>query len=482
MATPHVAAVAALVWSHNKECTSDQIRAILSATATHMNGQDSCDQYFGYGMVQAKAAIDALINYGCDAGSPSVLLPGDDKYFSGCQTIPPLRAAPTSAPSFPPTPVPCDKGHASLDLTLTTDIWGGETSWELLDANGNSKHKVPAGTLPSEQTRNDALDVCACQNYTFTIKDTWGDGICCLYGNGSYELKYNGQVLALGGEFGAEESTSFTVDAGGLCISESPTPAPSKDPTPSPTSNPTSGPTSIPPSLLSLPTYLSSNPYNAYGIQGYFFDSTAGPNDAVAIESITFYAMGEGLFNLYTKQPDSISDGTTFGGGEDAWDLLTSTPLLGRGRYQASFEPPLYIPAGQSRPFHLYNPSGLAGSRTPGDAWYGQGQYPPFVSDNRLTVSHNFAVPYLFQNSFYGGYNLNGASVTYTTSAVHTDHSQVITRVEMLESSAMGMGEDVPASPPAFHEEDNVCKPKDAFCTNSSECCSGNCHGNEKCE
>ena len=30
--------------------------------------------------------------------------------------------------------------------------------------------------------------------YSFVISDTYGDGICCSYGNGSYSVTYNGTV------------------------------------------------------------------------------------------------------------------------------------------------------------------------------------------------------------------------------------------------------------------------------------------------
>ena len=52
-------------------------------------------------------------------------------------------------------------------------------------------------------------------NVTFTIYDAWGDGICCHHGLGSYAVAGDNQVYASGGDFGAQESTSFIVDGGG---------------------------------------------------------------------------------------------------------------------------------------------------------------------------------------------------------------------------------------------------------------------------
>ena len=47
--------------------------------------------------------------------------------------------------------------------------------------------------------------------YTFIILDTFGDGICCGFGAGSYSLAVNGVDVATGGEFTSFEVTNFGV-------------------------------------------------------------------------------------------------------------------------------------------------------------------------------------------------------------------------------------------------------------------------------
>ncbi len=64
MASPHVAGVAALVWSHYPQCTNAQIRSALAATAEDL-GTEGRDTSYGFGLVQAKAAVDYLAQYGC---------------------------------------------------------------------------------------------------------------------------------------------------------------------------------------------------------------------------------------------------------------------------------------------------------------------------------------------------------------------------------------------------------------------------------
>jgi subtilisin family serine protease len=64
MATPHVSAVAALVWSYFPTCTGSQIRTSLNNSALDL-GTAGRDTKYGYGLVQAKAAYDRIKSLGC---------------------------------------------------------------------------------------------------------------------------------------------------------------------------------------------------------------------------------------------------------------------------------------------------------------------------------------------------------------------------------------------------------------------------------
>ncbi|WP_330997678.1 S8 family serine peptidase [Psychrosphaera haliotis] len=59
MATPHVAAAAALAWSNNISCTASEVRNALKATAIDLETAGRDDKT-GYGLVQTKAASDYL--------------------------------------------------------------------------------------------------------------------------------------------------------------------------------------------------------------------------------------------------------------------------------------------------------------------------------------------------------------------------------------------------------------------------------------
>ena len=64
MATPHVSAVAALVWSYHLSCTAAQIRSTLTKSAEDL-GAAGRDTKFGFGLVRARAAYDRIVALGC---------------------------------------------------------------------------------------------------------------------------------------------------------------------------------------------------------------------------------------------------------------------------------------------------------------------------------------------------------------------------------------------------------------------------------
>jgi serine protease len=79
MASPHVAGVAAIVWSHDATWSNQQIRDALAATAEDL-GPDGRDNAYGYGLIKAKAALDSLTGGGGGGGGeepPPPPPPGD---------------------------------------------------------------------------------------------------------------------------------------------------------------------------------------------------------------------------------------------------------------------------------------------------------------------------------------------------------------------------------------------------------------------
>ena len=99
-----------------------------------------------------------------------------------------------------------------LIIDITFDQYAEETSWELYDLNG------PAPVLVDSGDGYDDLDSTSIQvrsciesgNFGFVIYDAYSDGICCAFGQGSYTLTLNGQQIATGGQFGANDVVTFS--------------------------------------------------------------------------------------------------------------------------------------------------------------------------------------------------------------------------------------------------------------------------------
>ncbi|NSW53183.1 MAG: S8 family serine peptidase [Anaerolineae bacterium] len=89
MATPHASAVAALVWSANPSWTNAQIREALTASALDL-GAAGRDVAYGYGLVQAKAALDFLGYGGTPVNTPptvTISSPANGSSFTQGDTI-----------------------------------------------------------------------------------------------------------------------------------------------------------------------------------------------------------------------------------------------------------------------------------------------------------------------------------------------------------------------------------------------------------
>jgi len=114
-----------------------------------------------------------------------------------------------------------------LEVDVKTDNYPQETSWQLVDTcTGTTVQSKAAGSYPSQGTQYSDNWCLAEAQYQFTINDTWGDGICCGYGEGAYSVVWDGATQVSGGSFGSSQTTTF-----GSCSQAPPTPPPTPSPT-----------------------------------------------------------------------------------------------------------------------------------------------------------------------------------------------------------------------------------------------------------
>ncbi|ALU45543.1 S8 family serine peptidase [Pseudoalteromonas rubra] len=149
MATPHVSGVAALVWSNFPQCSADQIRSALNATAKD-KGSAGRDNYYGHGIVQAKAAYDYLVNTGC--GGPVLVA------------------------DFSATP-------NGLSVQFSNKSSAGTYSWSFGDGNSSTQTSpshtyAQAGTYSVTLTVKGANNKTASKSMDVVVKDGSNGGGC----------------------------------------------------------------------------------------------------------------------------------------------------------------------------------------------------------------------------------------------------------------------------------------------------------------
>ncbi|MEL6141401.1 MAG: T9SS type A sorting domain-containing protein, partial [Bacteroidota bacterium] len=110
-------------------------------------------------------------------------------------------------PDCPACPQGCNANE--VVITILLDNYPEETSWDIQNGSGNVL--ASGGTYGSQPDGSTVTEIACLADgcYTFTIYDSFGDGICCAYGIGNYSVTSNGTVLAAGAAFRNLESTDF---------------------------------------------------------------------------------------------------------------------------------------------------------------------------------------------------------------------------------------------------------------------------------
>jgi hypothetical protein len=114
---------------------------------------------------------------------------------------------------------------SNITIKITLDGYGGETSWTLKNSAGTTVAQNPAYTSLNNTSTNPQADInLTLPNdcYTFQVNDSYGDGMCCGYGNGSYAVWADGVLIPgmTGSQFTSADTKKFNVNAAATAVEE----------------------------------------------------------------------------------------------------------------------------------------------------------------------------------------------------------------------------------------------------------------------
>lgn len=145
--------------------------------------------------------------------------------------VPTLSLAPSSLPTLAPTYI------VPITVQIQLDDYPTDTGW-ILECDAVEIANVVEGSYDITRNIIETFMVPGEAKCVFKITDTNGDGICCDFSQGFYQVHFgdsNGDILLAGGKFQAAEVVSFT--AGAPAPSLSPIPTASLTPSTSPSSS-----------------------------------------------------------------------------------------------------------------------------------------------------------------------------------------------------------------------------------------------------
>lgn len=97
----------------------------------------------------------------------------------------------------------CERNEIEFKVELVLDKWPSETSWTLENVCNSTTKVVVEGNA-------EGAKLCIKPGeYKFTMKDSFGDGMCCKQGQGEYKVYYNGSLVSQGGGFKHKEESYF---------------------------------------------------------------------------------------------------------------------------------------------------------------------------------------------------------------------------------------------------------------------------------
>lgn len=96
-------------------------------------------------------------------------------------------------------------------MTIQPDNYGSETTWEVRNGAGSVIASGGPYTDGNTTPVNANVTINANDCFTVTVFDSYGDGMCCAYGQGSWTLKDpSNNVVATGAQFNSADAKAFS--------------------------------------------------------------------------------------------------------------------------------------------------------------------------------------------------------------------------------------------------------------------------------
>ena len=108
----------------------------------------------------------------------------------------------------------CTYPCSDVTVTILTDNYPGETTWTV--TNGSGTTVMSGGPYSTSGTTFNETACLEVGCYTLNVFDSYGDGICCAYGIGSYTVTVDGTDVVTGGEFGTSTTENFCVESAAI--------------------------------------------------------------------------------------------------------------------------------------------------------------------------------------------------------------------------------------------------------------------------
>ena len=204
MSSPHVAGVAALVWSFRPNASANDVERALINSAVDL-GAAGRDNSYGNGLVQALRGIEELKGSALteddlldapeppndgDGGDNNDGDGGDNNDGDGGDNDNNTNR--------------CSNGQTYFAVEMNTGRGGFQTSYYIDREDGS--RAVSRGPFRPFQDRLDEFCANDQSCFTFTITDLFGNG---LTGDGEFRVIYGNDVILQGSDFGSEASVEF---------------------------------------------------------------------------------------------------------------------------------------------------------------------------------------------------------------------------------------------------------------------------------